>query len=272
MHDSWLELLDCVLRPARPHLERCWKERARHLALLERSNDERERAVADCEQRIRDARAAVFATDDGVVPGSMTDLEREWRRLSRIDPEAGLMELWTRVTPPSSRDRKRWRDSPPDAWLDAIVALAADAENVEVAEDAIDTLRAALAVRGTALGSRVRWRPLESDPECTVALLAGTVEAASGCCPAARRDAILGRAQQVAQNVTAAVLDRFPERPGLARSLAQAAFVDTLERLGGAPATASPVAALRALWKTGYVLSAFDASSVTLAFPPLARA
>jgi len=41
------------------------------------------RLVKDCERRIHHARAAVFAADDGVVPTHMTDLEREWRTLSR---------------------------------------------------------------------------------------------------------------------------------------------------------------------------------------------
>ncbi len=46
-----------------------------------RSADIRE-ALADCERRINEARAAIFAKDDGVVTKAMTDLEREWLTLS----------------------------------------------------------------------------------------------------------------------------------------------------------------------------------------------
>jgi hypothetical protein len=42
-----------------------------------------------------------------------------------------------------------------------------------------------------------------------------------------------------------------------------------IERATSTPAIEGPVAALQALWKTGYVLTAFDASSVTLAFPEI---
>lgn len=51
------------------------------------STDESERArtLADVERRINEARAAVFAKDDGVVGKLMTDLEREWRELSRLE-------------------------------------------------------------------------------------------------------------------------------------------------------------------------------------------
>jgi hypothetical protein len=39
-------------------------------------------ALADCERRINEARAAIFAKDDGVVTKTMTELEREWLTLS----------------------------------------------------------------------------------------------------------------------------------------------------------------------------------------------
>lgn len=53
--------------------------------------------MASCERRIDDARARVFEADDGVVGRQMTDLERQWRKLSSPDPEAGLMDLRTCV-------------------------------------------------------------------------------------------------------------------------------------------------------------------------------
>jgi ribosomal protein L10 len=47
------------------------------------SPSERALALAEIERRINEARAVVFANDDGVVTKLMTDLEREWRELSR---------------------------------------------------------------------------------------------------------------------------------------------------------------------------------------------
>ena len=268
MRSTWLEILDCVLRPARPHLERCRSEREHHLVARRLFAEERVSAIANCERRIHDARAAVFATDDGVVGSRMTDLERTWRRLSRPDPEAAAMDLWARVVPASWLDRKRWRDSAPAAWLDAAIALAADIENVEAAEAAIDALRAALAARGNAIGSRIRWRFYEEDSENAIALLAEPLRAARDACPERHRVKIFERAARVEQSVHGAALARIPERPRLARDLAHAAFVDFVWR-GASLGDASPVTALRALWKTGYVLSNVDASSVTLEIPPL---
>jgi hypothetical protein len=50
-----------------------------------RSKDIRE-ALADCERRINEARAAIFAKDDGVVTKAMIELEREWLTLSARAP------------------------------------------------------------------------------------------------------------------------------------------------------------------------------------------
>ena len=49
---------------------------------------ERARALADIERRINEARATVFANDDGVVTKLMTDLEREWRTVARGESAA----------------------------------------------------------------------------------------------------------------------------------------------------------------------------------------
>src|SRR6187549_1515597 len=109
MRDAWLHLLDSVLRPGRPRLERCLRERERHLEAQRAVAEDRARAIARCEARIETARARVFANNDGIVTSWMTELEREWRRLARRDPERGLMDLWARVAPPAWIDRKRWR-------------------------------------------------------------------------------------------------------------------------------------------------------------------
>jgi hypothetical protein len=281
MHLAWLEILDRVLRPARPHLERCLRERERHLDARRRFADGRARAIADCERRINDARAVVFATNDGVVGARMTDLEREWRTLSRLDPDAGLMDLWARVAPRSWIDRKRWRDSAPAARVDAAIALAADAENVEAAEAAALALRAALAPHGVAIGSRIRWVSTARDSASAETLLGGPLFAAvdafltkeiterGGRVATRRRDALFARAYRIEAHVHEAALARLPGRPLLARDLAYAALADVLWRASPFDPTANPSAALAALWKTGYVIAEVDASSITLEIPPL---
>lgn len=209
-----------------------------------------------CEAAIESLRAAVFAAKDGAVPLRMTDLEREWRRLSRPDPEGGLMDLWAGIAPPSWIDRKRWRDSEPGARLDAALALAADVEGVEAAEAAVAALRASLASHGTRIGARIRWRAFAEEADVTSALLPRPAVAPS----------VLARAERLEQEVHAALLARHPARPLLARSIAHAAFVD-----GAAPRT-DATTALRALWSAGYHLSAIGEAGVTLELPPLAAA
>src|SRR4051794_21316085 len=113
MSASWLDLPAFLLRPERPDLSRCLSAREEHLESRGLAAEARRSAITACERRIESARADVFAADNGVVGARMTELEREWRRLSKVDPEAGLMELWARIAPPSWIDRKRWRDSAP---------------------------------------------------------------------------------------------------------------------------------------------------------------
>jgi hypothetical protein len=269
MRDTWLEILDRVFHPARPDLERCLSERERHAADRRVFAEERARAIADCERRINDARRAVFETNDGVVTSRMTDLEREWRRLSRQDPEDGLMDLWARVAPASWIDRKRWRGCAPASRVDAAIALAADAENVEAAEEALGALRSALAAHGISVGPLIRWRWFERDAETVAVLLREPLRAACEACPAADRASIFARARRFEHGILQKALARFPERPLLARELGHAAFVDFLWRAAPLDIARNPVAALRALWKTGYVLSEADAKSVTLEIPPL---
>jgi hypothetical protein len=260
MGSSWQKVVDSVLRPARRHLERCLCERAGWERL---AAEERSRAMKSCERRIESCRAAVFAANDGIVPALMTDLEREWRLLSRRDPEGALMELWARIAPPSWFDRKRWRDTEVDLRVDAAVALAADVDGVEAAEAAIGSLRAALARWGTPIGPRVRWRLLAQDSQHTDALYAEPLRAARDHAEAAT----LERATRLQHQVHEAALLRFPERPLLARDLAQAAFVDGVWRASSL--VPNPVSPLCDLWRTGYVLSAIDTSGVTLEIPPL---
>src|SRR5262245_7119114 len=97
--ESWHDTLDRVLNPVRPDLARCLLERKRHQETQARVAEARVHALMSCERRINEARAAVLASNDGVVTSRMTDLEREWRRLSRarVDPEAGIMDLWSRI-------------------------------------------------------------------------------------------------------------------------------------------------------------------------------
>ena len=267
MRDSWLELLDGVLRPARPHLERCLRAAEGLRVPGQRVSQERARALAACQARIEQARAAVFAADDGVVPARMTDLEREWRTLLRFDPDRELMDLWARIAPHAWVDRKRWRDSAASTRHDAAIALAADVDGVEAAEAAVAALRSALASWGTTLSPIVRWRTFEIDSDCVTGLLEQPVQALQGASPRSTR--VIERAARVESTVLAAARVRFPDRPLLAQSFAHAASVDYSLRAATSFDRPNPVTPLRELWKTGYTLSAIDASGVTLEIPPL---
>lgn len=269
MRSSWQKVIESILRPARPHLERCVAERESHLAERRVRTEQRARAIKDCEQRIEFARAAVFAANDGVIPAAMTDLEREWRRLSRPERDDAWMNLWARIVPPSWLDHKPWRDTDGDRRLDAAIALASDVEGVEAAESAIRALRSALAPWGIAIGSRVRFRLGEQDSAHAESLLAAPFGAARAAATLrGDADVIFERARRFETDVYALSVGRFPARPLLAKDVAHAALLDfvwtTVE-----PAFASPVAALRALWSTGYVLAAIDDSEVTLEIPSL---
>jgi len=226
----------------------------------------------NCQARIESARAAVFEAQDGVVTLLMTDLEREWLALARPDPEAGLMDLWARVAPRSWVDRKRWRDSAPAARLDAAIALAADVEGVEAAEAAVDSLRTACAAWGAPIGPRIRWSSAAHDFENIAALLAAPLRAACDLVSARGLEpVVLERAHQLQHAVHEAACVRFPERPVLAGDLAHAAFVDFVWRAASLADRPTPTVALRELWTTGYLLSAVDASGVTLEIPPLSQ-
>lgn len=273
MSSDWFSIVDGVLRPRRPRLEWCLARRDDHLAAMRVRADERLRAIAGCEQRINEARQAVFASNDGVVSSLMTDLEREWRRLSRRDPDAEVMDYWAVVVPPSWVDRKRWRDAPADARLDVAVALAADTENVEAAEAAIDELRRALVAlrdESPSVGARVRYLPLAEDASVVVSLLEEPLRIAREACPERQRERIVARAEEVGQKVCAATLARFPERPQLASDIGHAAHVELVARAACRQDVLAIVHAMAKLWETGFVLTAADERSVTIAIPALA--
>ena len=274
MHDSWLGLVERVLRPARPDLERCLLEGERHRAAGQQLSERRLRALNDCRHRIEAARALVFEADDGLIPSVMTDLERQWLALARVDPDGGLMDLWARIAPGSWLDRKRWRDSNDGARLEAALALAADPAGVEAAEGAIHALGAALAAWGTPLGSTIRWRSFDAgadgETDCVSELLARPLNAAREVL--GKRSAgpiLLERALGLERGVREAARQRFPERPLLCQAIAHAACVDFCLRAAGLGDRPNPVTELCALWQTGYLLADRDAASVTLEIPPL---
>ena len=263
MRGSWQKVVDSLLRPARPELARCLAERESHRAARRPIADERARAMRDCERRIELARAAVFAANDGVISAGMTDLEREWRKLSRPDLDGSVMDLWARVAPPAWIDRKRFRDSDAEDRFDAAIALAADVDGVLVAESAIEALRVVLAAWGTPIGARIIFRMSGHDSEHNRALLEAPLRVAR---EAAAHDDLARRFEREVHDAT---LARFPERPLLARDVAHAAFVDCLFHAAELGERPHPVVPLIDLWMTGYVISSVDAAGVTLEVPQL---
>lgn len=218
-------------------------------------------AIADCVRRIEDARERVFAAGDGRVPSTMTDLEREWRRLARVDPEGGVMDLWARVAPAAWLDRKPWRG----ADLDLAMALASDASGTDRAAASVRSLRERL---GADVGPRVRWAWLDGDADAAFSLLAGPLALAQDAL--SRRDwelVAFARAHALEDAVHDAVLATWPERPMLARSVSLAALVEAIWVAAALPVGGCPIGPLRELWATGYVITAADAEGVTLAMP-----
>jgi hypothetical protein len=198
----------------------------------------------------------------------MTELEREWRQLSRRDSDSGLMDLWARIAPRSWIDRKCWRDAPAAAQLNAAIALASDPDGVEAAEAAATALGATLERWKAPIGRRIRWRPYDQDFDRD--LLAGPLEAAREAL--ATRDGasiVLAYAQKLEKEVHDEALSLEEDRAPLAASLGRAAYVDALWGASTLDPDANPVTPLRALWTTGYVVSTVDAQGMTLAFPPL---
>ncbi len=273
MPGVWLTVIDRVLQPARPELERCLREGELHRQARHVVYQRRAAAIAGCVARIESARTAVFASDTGAVPRLMTELEREWRTLSRKDPDDGLMDLWARLTPPSWHDHKRWRDNLQALKIDVAVALAADVRGVELAEEAVVALRTALAAWGVNIGARIRWRAAADDTDALTALLAQPLLAARAELASRCADVVVaGRSEVLRQDVEDAASSRLQGRPLLAAAIGQAAFVHSIVRaaaIAGRPSRPNPVPALRDLWKTGYALVEADSSGVTLEVPAL---
>ncbi len=285
MLDSWLDTANSVLRPARPNLDRYVREAEAHVIARRAIAQRRAEAKADCERRIESARTLVFAANDGVVTSLMTELEREWRWLARRDPDEGLMDFWARIAPKAWIDRKLWRAGSADTCLDLAIALAADAAGVMDAECAAHALREALAPWGIVIGARLRWCTLEDKcadaRELTAGLLAVPVRAITDALE--ENDArlvVLERAKRLARDVEDAASTRLPETAEtFAGALGRAASADFFWgaaidlRLpvlcAGSPWNAhlNPVSALRDLWRTGYTLSAWEASGMTLGVP-----
>lgn len=270
MRDSWLNLVGRLFVPARPHLGTCLEARGIYAEARRLAAERQARAVSDCVARIEAARAAVFAANDGLVTSTMTDLEREWRWLSRTDPDASLMDVWVRIAPAAWVDHKRWRDVEPAGRLDAAIALASDVGGVEAAEAAALALRAALAPWGRTIGEQIKWCWFEADFAATDELYESALVAATDAVASSpRAAAMLERAQGLGREARELVLARLPDREVLAAAVAHAAFVDALWRASELRERASPVAPLMDLWRSGYVLSAVDATGVTLAMPPI---
>jgi hypothetical protein len=280
MQSQWLEMLERVLRPERPLLDRCLEARDRFLTERQCIDEARARAIAACEQRIHEGRAAVFAANDGVVPARMTELEREWRRLSRRDPDEQLMDLWARMAPRSWHDCKRWRHGAPGTRCDLAVALAADVAGVEAAVAAARELREALATWGVAVGPRIEFRLLDDiERDITRELLAAPLQAAADVL-ATRGDeqAILSRMAELAREIREAAATYVPDREQLAASIAHAAFVGGVLQEAGLCLSGSacrvqgerrsPVGPLCAIWGLGYVPAKVDALGITLELPP----
>lgn len=244
MRNTWLEVLDRVLKPARPDLARCQEIRERDRSLRKASVDALGARMASCEARINAMRHDVFTSNDGVVGKRMTELEREWRLLHERSSDLGMMDLWAQVAPASWIDRKRWRDSAAPLRLDAMIALASDVENVEKVEAAVHVLMPK---------ARVRWRMLEKDNETAVELLGPTNGERSG----------------FEVRVHTAAIERFPERPGLARDITHAALVERMSQLASGK-TPRGVCALKEIWMSGYVISEASERNVVVEIPPLA--
>ena len=270
MRDGWLKVVEAVGRPLRPRLDVCLAARDAHVESRRAAADMRARAIAQCTARIEAARAEVFAANTGVVTARMTELEREWRMLSRVDLDGGLMDLWARIAPATWIDRKGWRHSAPAARLEAVVALASDPQGVEAAEAAAATLRSALIPYDISLPARVLWHPSSEDFAGIDSLLASPRSSALRAL-STHGDVrpALARAQETEQDVRAAANARFPERGALAHGIAHAAFVDFIWHASGLPAEENPTTSLKALWSAGYGLARIDTDNVTLTFPAL---
>lgn len=270
VRDRWREIVDSLLRPSRPELTRCLEARAAHRAARAAQEEARARMLADCVARIESARAEVFASGNGVVSKRMTELEREWRVLSRVDADAGMMQLWARMAPPSWIDRKLWRGNATAAQLDVAVGLAADPAGVDAVSVCVLALQEWNKRWGVAIGPRVAFRPFEGDGSVATALLAPARQVAERAL-AAQDYAVVARerADRVEAEIRDAVLARFPSRPGLAADVAGAAFVEAVWRAASQGQSHDPTTPFAIIWRAGYSLACANESGVSIEVPPL---
>jgi SAM-dependent methyltransferase len=84
----WLEMYEAQGLGARSQAGRAQE---REPGAPERCAESLPHAIADCERRIDAVRRAALARNDGVVTARMTDLEREWLKLSRR--ESGRVDV-----------------------------------------------------------------------------------------------------------------------------------------------------------------------------------
>lgn len=273
---DWFLLVDSMLRPARPHLPRCLRDRERHLVDRREAQERATRAIQDCERQIVALREEVFAANDGFVGARMTDLERTWRRLSRVDPDAGLMDLWSRMAPPTWIDRKPWRGNAGEAALDTAVLLAADVDGAEAAERAARELFGARPILWRLLPEPHADEPhaggLLEHADYTHSLLDAQEHAAlEALATCEMKPGILARARRIEHDVEARAGHALTAEPALAKSVGRAAFADALcgaARSLGADVP-NPSAHLYSLWATGYVIADVAESAVTLGIPRL---
>lgn len=270
MRNSWTKLVDAVLSPERANLDVCLQARAEHIDARRSVAEGRARAILRCTAEIEDARRDVFAANDGVVTAKMTELEHKWRRLSRVDVDGGLQDLWARIAPPSWLDRKRWRDSAPCARLDAAIALASDVQGVESAEAAVRELGTALRALGTTIPGRVAWQPWSDESDYIVPLLEKPLQAAvDRLSRFPERDRILERARKDERDVHQAAANRFSDPFKLGQGLGHAAFIDFLWHAAELQPTRNPMLPLYDLWRSGYAIVAVEQTRVVLGFPPV---
>jgi hypothetical protein len=117
---------------------------------------------------------------------------------------------------------------------------------------------------------RVLWRRTDVDFDDLPKLLAESLRTAlDGLSTHRAPTVVLERAHRLERDVGMHAAERWPDRPVLSRALAHAAFVDAIWNVASPADRPSPITSLRALWATGYVLSAVDASAVTLQIPRL---
>lgn len=275
MGEAWSKLIERVLEPERRHLAHCDEARARWERMHRVDSEARSNALRACEARIEELRAEVFAASDGVVPARMTELEREWRWRARHDNEAELVALWAHVLPPLASpswvDRKAWRDSERESWVEAAIALAADIDNVQAAEAAIERLRELVLPYGLALPRRTRWRLMAQEGPGAPQLFEGALEHARSACPPSEKDAIFVAADGESRRVYDSMVNHRPDLTNLASDFARATFLDFVWRASALRQGDNPVGALSDLWQKGYAIAEIEPHSIVLWLPPLAH-